>query len=92
MTKKAKKTLNALAKLYGENAFEKIEGLDDAVIGVDVITNRLIYSVKKCVSILKTKMTAEEAIDFFYADIFSEKATEQKVIFCEDYLIKKPNI
>jgi hypothetical protein len=92
MTKKAKKTLNALAKIYGENALEKIEGLDDAVIGVDVITNRLIYSVKKCVSILKTKMTTEQAIDFFYADIFSEKATEQKVIFCEDYLIKKPNI
>jgi hypothetical protein len=92
MTKKAKKTLNALAKIYGENALEKIEGLDDAVIGVDVITNRLIYSVKKCVGILKRKMTTEEAIDFFYADIFSEKATEQKVIFCEDYLIKKPNI
>jgi hypothetical protein len=92
MTKKAKKKLNALAKIYGENALEKIEGLDDAVIGVDVITNRLIYSVKKCVGILKRKMTTEEAIDFFYADIFSEKAMEQKVIFCEDYLIKKSNI
>ena len=37
-------------------------------------------------------MSAEEAIDHFYMDMFSENVEENKVIFCEDYLIKETNI
>lgn len=37
-------------------------------------------------------MLTEEAIDYFYIEIYSETKYFGKVIFCEDYLIKKPNI
>jgi len=92
MNKKGAKRLNLLLEIYGEKTLEKIDGFDNAVVGIEVKTDRLIYSVKKCVNILKTKMSAEEAIDHFYMDIFSENVAENKVIFCEDYLIKKTNI
>ena len=92
MKKKRAKTLSLITQIYGEKTLEKIDGFDSAVIGVEVKTNRLIYSVKKCVKLLKTKMLTEEAIDCFYTDIYSENTTENKVIFCEDYLIKKTNI
>jgi hypothetical protein len=92
MNKKGAKKLNSILEIYGEITLEKIDGFDGAVIGVEVITNRLIYSVKKCIKILKTKMPIEKAIDHFYTEIFSENAIENKVIFCEDYLTKKTNI
>ena len=91
MNKKGQKKLNFIVEIYGEKTLEKIDGFDSAVIGVEVKTDRLIYSVKKCINILKTKMSTEEAIDYFYIDIYSENANENKVIFCEDFLIKKPN-
>ena len=37
-------------------------------------------------------MVNEEAIDHFYSEIYSDEKHFGKVIFCEDYLIKKPNI
>jgi hypothetical protein len=92
MNKKRAKKLNLLIEIYAEKTLEKIDGFDRAVISVEVKTDRLIYSVKKCVNILKTKMSAEEAVDHFYMEIFSENVEENKVIFCEDYLIKETNI
>ena len=91
MNKKGENKLNSIVEIYGEKTLEKIDGFDNAVIGLEVKTDRLIYSVKKCVNLLKTKMPVEEAIDYFYMEIYSENANENKVIFCEDYLIKKPN-
>ena len=88
MNKKGKKTLSLLTQIYAEKTLEKIDGFDSAVIGVEVKTDRLIYSVKKCIKIMKTKMSAEEAINYFYTDIFSDNEQENKVIFCEDFLIK----
>ena len=36
-------------------------------------------------------MPEEEAVDYFYSQIYSESKHFEKVVFCEDYLIKKPN-
>jgi hypothetical protein len=92
MNKTGIKTLNLLIEVYGKNTFAKIRYFDDAVIGFEVETKRLIYSVKKCVKVLKTKMPTEEAIEHFYSEIYSDEKYFGNVIFCEDYLIKKPNI
>jgi hypothetical protein len=92
MDSKGKKTLNLLTAIYGKNTLEKIRNFDGAIIGVEVETNRLIYSVKKCIGILKIKTSEQEAVEHFYSEIYSEKKHFGKVIFCEDYLIKKPNI
>jgi hypothetical protein len=92
MNQKGIKTLNLLNEFYGKNTLVKIRYFDNAIIGFEVETSRLIYSVKKCIKILKTKMPTEEAIDHFYTEIYSETKHFGKVIFCEDYLTKNPNI
>ena len=43
------------------------DGFDDAIIGVDESTMRVIYSVSKSIEILmKDNMTYEEANEYFY--------------------------
>lgn len=85
---KKAKILSLLIQVYQEKSLEKIEGFDNAVIGIEVKTNKLIYSVKKCISLLKKQMPIDEAIDHFYMEIYSENVITKKAIFCEDYLIK----
>ena len=92
MNQKNKKTLNLITQVYGKNTFDKIRNFDCAIIGVEVQTDRLIYSIKKCIKILEIKMPRDEAIELFYSEIYSDQKHFSKVIFCEDYLIKKPNI
>lgn len=92
MSETGKKTLDLFNEVYGKNTIVKIRYFDNAIIGFEVETKRLIYSVKKSIKILELKMPTEEAIDYFYTEIYSETKYFGKVIFCEDYLIKKPNI
>ena len=44
---------------FPEDAFLKADGFDDAIIGIDEETMRLIYSVSKCIDILKEDMEEE---------------------------------
>jgi hypothetical protein len=92
MNQKGKKKLNLITQVYGKNTFDKLRNFDCAIIGVEVETDKLIYSVKECIKILKIKMPDDEAIDHFYSEIYSDQKYFGKVIFCEDYLIKKSNI
>jgi len=92
MKKTSNKTLNLLNEVYGKNTFVKISYFDNAIIGFEVETKRLIYSVKKCINLLEIKMTKEKTIEHFYSEIYSQTKYFGNVIFCEDYLIKKPNI
>lgn len=92
INQKIKKTSTLNIEFYNNNTLQKIKNFDYAIIGVEVETDKLIYSVKKCIKILKIKMPDEEAIEHFYSEIYSNTKYNGKVIFCEDYLIKKPNI
>jgi len=92
MNLKREKTLSLILQVYGEKSLDKIEGFDKAIIGIEVTTNRLIYSIKKMIKILKKNIPEEEAVDHFYMVIFTENEKFNKAIFCEDYLIKTINI
>ena len=47
--------------------FLKADGFDDAIIGVDESTMRLIYSVSKSIEILmRNNMSYEDALEYFY--------------------------
>ena len=91
MGKKGENKLNLISEIYGEKTLEKINGFDNAIIGLEVKTDRLIYSVKKCLNIVNKTNPTEETIDYFYTEIYSKNAKENQVVFCEDYLTKKPN-
>lgn len=70
---------------YSEEDFLIADGFDDAIIGVDLMTMKLIYSVSKCISILmKEEMTEEEAEEFFEFNVSGAYMGEQTPIWCYD--------
>ena len=61
-------------------------GLDEAVIGVDRYSERVIYSVKKIITILMTRdgMTEEEALEHYDYNIEGGWVGYQTPIWCYD--------
>lgn len=55
-------TLEKIVENYPDEEILKADGYDDAVIGIDVDTMRLIYSVKKTIDIVfkETKLTKDD--------------------------------
>jgi hypothetical protein len=69
-----------------DDSFLKADGFDDAVIGWDENSGRLIYSTTKCIECLMADgMTDEDAIDYFYYNVAGAYVGEQTPIFCNDY-------
>ena len=60
-------TLNKIINEYPEDDFEVVEGFSDAVVGVDLDSRRLIYSVSRCLDILiyDDNMIFEDALEYF---------------------------
>lgn len=54
--------LDEIVEYYSEEDILKADGLDEAIIGIDEKSMRLIYSSNKVIEILKRDMTEEEAI------------------------------
>jgi hypothetical protein len=69
---------------YSEDSFLKADGFDEAIIGVDESSMRLIYSVSKCILILMRDMTEEDAIEHFYYNVSGAYVGEQTPIWCND--------
>jgi hypothetical protein len=90
--RKNKKKLAFIIDIYAPKIVERIDGFDNAIIGLQVKTSKLIYSVKKCIKILENKMETEEAVEHFYSEVYKDDESSNGVIFCEDYLTNKPNI
>jgi hypothetical protein len=70
-----------------DESFLKADGFDEAVIGLEEKSGRLIYSTAICLEILVKDdgMTMEEAIEYFYYNIEGAYMGEQTPIFCNDY-------
>ena len=77
--------LNEIVKYYYDEEILKADGFDDAVIGIEQNTMRLIYSVKKCIEILVLQgMSVEEAIEYFDFNTKGSYVGEKTPIWCED--------
>jgi len=57
--------INKIIEWFPEDDILKADGFDDAIIGIDELSMRLIYSVSKCIEILQLDMTEEEACEYF---------------------------
>ena len=57
--------LQDIIENYYEYDFLIADGFNDAVIGVDESSMRLIYSVSKCLEILQEYLSEEDAIEYF---------------------------
>jgi hypothetical protein len=75
---------------YPDEMFLKADGFDDAVIGVDEKSMRLIYSVTKCIEILINEgMSLEDAWDHFGYNVEGSYVGEQTPIWCHDTMMNE---
>jgi len=70
-----------------EGEFLKADGLDEAIIGYDDQSGRLIYSMSKIIDILiiDDGMTEEDALEHYYYNIHGGYVGEKTPIWCCDY-------
>ena len=83
---KFKKTnmLDIIIERYQDEEILIADGFDEAVIGIDTKSMRLIYSVSKCIEILCRDMNEEDAIEYFEYNVSGSYVGEKTPIWCED--------
>lgn len=64
--------------------FLTVDGFNEAIIGVDEISMRLIYSVNKCLSILQKDMDYEEVVEYFEYNVRGSYVEEKTTFWGED--------
>ena len=69
---------------YGDDEFLTADGFDDAMIGFDEQSWRVIYSVRKCIDILMKDMDELEAIEYFAYNVSGAYVGEKTPIWCYD--------
>ncbi len=76
-------TLERILLEYDEEVdFLKIDGFDDAIIGVEENEFKLVYSIKHCLEILmKEGMSEIDAIEYFEYNIQNSYVGERTPIF-----------
>jgi hypothetical protein len=79
--------LDVILEEYQDEQMLTADGFDEAVIGIDYNSNRLIYSVKKCIEILESQgMTQEDALEYFEYNVGSAYVGELTPIWCKDFI------
>lgn len=77
--------LQEIIETFDDLEFLKADGFDDAIIGVDSDSKRLIYSQKKIIDILVSEdMTYEDALEYYYFNIEGSYMGDKTPIFCLD--------
>jgi hypothetical protein len=77
--------LQALIEAYPETEFLIADGFDDAVIGYHQPSERLIYSIRKCIDILiEEGMNEEDALEHFYYNVEGSYVGEKTPIWADD--------
>ncbi len=78
--------IDKITERYEDSVFIKLDGLDEAIIGVYEKDSDigLIYSEKKCIKILSKNMTKDDAYEFFYFNIVNVFYGEKMPIICFD--------
>tara|TARA_R110000751_G_scaffold7243_1_gene29930 strand:+ start:527 stop:772 length:246 start_codon:yes stop_codon:yes gene_type:complete len=80
--------LDKILEWFPEEEILKADGFDDAIIGIDDTSMRLIYSVNKCIIILVSEedLTEEDALDHFLYNVKGSYVGEKTPIWCTDDL------
>lgn len=77
--------LEALIEAYPDTEFLIADGFDDAVIGYHQSSERLVYSIKKCIEILMREgMEEEDALEHFYYNVEGSYVGEKTPIWADD--------
>ncbi len=76
--------LEAILERYSEEELLIADGFNDAIIGIDENSLRIIYSVTKCIEILMKDMSEEDALEYFSYNVSGAYVGEKTPIWCED--------
>ena len=77
--------LNRILENYPNEDFLIADGFNNAIIGVDTSTMRLIYSTSKCIEILLNEgMNEEHAYEYFEYNVVGAYMGSKTPIWCED--------
>jgi hypothetical protein len=77
--------LQEILENYPDEEILIADGFDDAIIGIELLSMRLIYSVSKCIDILiEEGMNHEEAIEYFDFNVSGAYVGELTPIWCHD--------
>ena len=78
--------LKNIIEYYPNEEIIKANGLDDAVIGIEVNSIRLIYSSTKIIEILmiQNNMELEDALEYYEFNISGAYIGEKTPIYCDD--------
>ena len=74
--------LDDILEVYPHEEILKADGFDDAIIGLEANSMRLVYSIEKCIDILmQDEMTEEDAIEHMDYNVIGAYVGEQTPIF-----------
>lgn len=77
--------LDILMEAFPDEEFLKADGFDDAIIGCDHSSLKLIYSMSKCIkNLMEQDMEFDDALDYFYYNISGSYIGEKSPIWCYD--------
>lgn len=77
--------IDNIVENYGEVSFLVADGFDDAVIGYDESSMRLIYSVTKCIEILINQgLSFSDAMEHFDFNVRGSYMGDKTPIWCND--------
>ena len=79
-------TIDDIVENFPDEDILKADGLDGAVIGIDLTTMRLIYSKLKCIEVLMLEddMGYLEALEYLDYNTFNSYVGELTPIWCDD--------
>ena len=76
--------LEQIIENFDDEEVLKADGFDDAVIGLDTLSMRLIYSVTKCLEILQAEMNESDAMEYFTFNVSDAYVGKKTPIWCWD--------
>lgn len=89
---KNKFMLDKILESYYDEDILKADGFDEAIIGIEESSMRLIYSVRKCIEILMEDMSEEEALEYFSYNVSGAYVGEQNPYLVSRWILKTVNI
>ncbi len=79
-------TLDFILETFPDHTFELPNGFNDAVIGIEGSSMRLIYSISKCVQILMDEgMSVQEAFEHLDYNVIGGYIGDNTPVWCDDY-------
>jgi hypothetical protein len=73
--------LASIIENYSHEELIKADNFDDAVVGIEVNTLRLVYSIDKMIATLTEDMSYEDAIAYLDFKVFSAYVGERTPIY-----------